>query len=225
MAMSSERRLCDIASPAWLSELSPLDLNVTDEIWIDVGAHFGEKTLESALQKPGLRVYAFEPMPESAARIADCLPNYTVLPIAIAEHDGFAAFHVNAFEAASSLLPFNPLGLSQWKGGEVLKVVETRQVPTLRLDTFLNKAGIPRVDFLKIDAQGSDLAVVRSAGTRLRDIARIHLEVQTAPLPLYEGSAAKQAVVAYLQNAGFSLQSTQRQSHDQEENLVFARID
>jgi hypothetical protein len=31
------------------------------EVWFDVGAHLGEKTLSFAAQNPGARVYAFEP--------------------------------------------------------------------------------------------------------------------------------------------------------------------
>lgn len=225
MTASNDPRDVDVSARTFLSHLPPLDLSVTDEIWIDVGAHFGEKTLEAARLRPHLRVYAFEPMSESAARITGCLPNYTVLPMAVAEEDGWAGFHVNAFAAASSLLPFDPDGLRQWKGGEVLKVVETRQVRTIRLDSFLNGVGIAKVDFLKIDAQGHDLAVVRSAGKRLGDIRRIHLEVQTTATPLYRGSSDKQDIIRYLQDAGFQLQSSERQSQDQEENLVFARAD
>jgi len=78
---------------------------------------------------------------------------------------------------------------------------------------------------LKIDTQGMDLAVVKSAGSRLRDIAKITLEVDIKPAPLYAGAPSKDEVLAFLREAGFSLVSVEMQSHGQEENLTFIRKD
>jgi FkbM family methyltransferase len=192
-------------------------------VWIDVGAHLGEKTLSIARHNPNLRVYAFEPNLRVAVRLMGRLANYVVLPIAIAEHDGSAPFYVNRCEAASSLLPLVPEGLTRWVGGEDLSVEDTLNVPTLRLETFLNRAGISKVAYLKIDAQGADLAVIRSAGERLRDIERISLEVQTTVTPLYRNASTREDTIAFLAAAGFELISCEKQSHDQEENLTFER--
>jgi FkbM family methyltransferase len=195
-----------------------------EQIWIDVGAHLGERTFAAAEQSPAIRVFAFEPNLRVASKLMGRLPNYVVLPVAVAECDGSADFYLNTFDAASSLLPFVPEGLEQWIGGEVLKVEAAEQVPTMRLDTFLNQAGIRRVDYLKVDAQGADLAVIRSAGDRLRDIERISLEVQTTPIPLYSGASTREEVIRFLTDAGFVLDDTETQSHGQEENLTFRRI-
>ena len=193
------------------------------EVWIDVGAHLGEKTFHIAAERPGVRVYAFEPNLEVASQLMGRLPNYVVLPMAVAETDGSADFYVNEFEAASSLLPFHPPGLAKWIGGEVLKIAQAIPVPTIRLETFLNRTGIREVSYLKIDAQGADLAVIRSAGARLSSIRRISLEVQITDDPLYAGASDKDAVVSYLTNAGYVLVSAEQQSHGQEENLTFER--
>jgi len=93
----------------------------------------------------------------------------------------------------------------------------------MRLDTFLDGAGIGRVHYLKVDAQGSDLAVIRSACERLKDIDRISLEVQTTPFELYRGASRKDDVLAFLGGAGFELVEVEAQSFDQEENLTFVR--
>jgi FkbM family methyltransferase len=151
------------------------------------------------------------------------LANYVVLPLAVAEQNGSAAFHVNRYDGASSLLPFVPEGLARWIRGGELAVTETVTVPTMRLDTFLDGAGIGRVHYLKIDAQGTDLAVIRSAGERLRDIDRISLEVQTTPFELYRGASRKEDVLEFLAAAGFELVEVEAQSFDQEENLTFVR--
>jgi FkbM family methyltransferase len=194
-----------------------------DEIWLDVGAHHGEKTLAAARRNPALRVYAFEPNLVAASRLMGVLANYAVLPVAVAEQNGCAPFYLNSYEAASSLLPFVPEGLARWIGGGDLAVTATLTVPTMRLDTFLDGAGIRKVAYLKIDAQGADLAVIRSAGERLKDIDRISLEVQTTPFELYRGASHKDDVLRFLTSAGFRLVQTEAQSFDQEENLTFIR--
>jgi len=189
--------------------------------WIDVGAHHGETTLGYARHNPGLRIFAFEPNLSAAAKLMGRAPNYVVIPMAIADTDGHAEFHINAFDAASSLLKMDENVRRSWTGGEALREESTITVPTIRLDTFMTLLGISTVDFLKIDTQGADLDVLRSAGARLRDIAKITLEVDISPLRLYQGSASKDDILAFLRGAGFKLVSSESQSSKQEENLMF----
>jgi hypothetical protein len=107
----------------------------------------------------------------------------------------------------------------------VLHSSTTTRVPTLRLDTFLRWFGLNQIDFLKIDAQGADLAVVRSLGNHLRAVRKLELEVQVTPQELYAGSGTRAQVLAHLQQHGFKLCASAKQSHDQEENLSFERVD
>jgi|SRR5271165_846203 len=191
--------------------------------WIDVGAHHGEMTIGYARHNPGLTIYAIEPNLRAAVRMMGHSPNVIVIPMAIAEKDGSADFHINAFEQSSSLLPMNEQALQTWVGLEKLKVDSVVTVPTIRLDTFMDLMGINTVDFLKIDTQGTDLSVVRSAGSRLRDVAKITLEVEVAPTHLYSGAPSKDEVVRFLDEAGFALVGVESQTHGQEENLTFVR--
>ena len=191
--------------------------------WIDVGAHHGETTLGYANGNPGLTIYAFEPNLRAAVSLMRRAPNYVVIPMAVAERDGSAQLHINQDDQASSLLTMNENVRRSWTGGEALSVKRVVSVPTIRLDTFLNLAGIGQVDYLKIDTQGMDLGVLRSAGTRLRDILKITLEVDISPQRLYQGSASKEELAKFLHDAGFELVSSEKQSHGQEENLTFLR--
>eukprot|EP00440_Ansanella_granifera_P002225 gb/GFBE01002412.1/.p1 GENE.gb/GFBE01002412.1/~~gb/GFBE01002412.1/.p1 ORF type:complete len:109 (+),score=22.41 gb/GFBE01002412.1/:1-327(+) len=62
-----------------------------------------------------------------------------------------------------------------------------------------------RIFFLKVDTQGSDLAVVMSAGKMLRQIQHIQLEaVCDNATPTYIGAPNCSAVRLSLQEAGFS---------------------
>jgi FkbM family methyltransferase len=151
------------------------------------------------------------------------LPNYVVLPIAIASRDGSADLHLNAYEQSSSLLPADASGVKAWITEQEFRVVGSVTVPTMRLDTFLNGAGIRSVDYLKVDAQGLDLEVVKSAGDRLRDVAKVQLEATTASYRQYEGAPGKSAIIEYMESQGFRLAGEDFQSHGQEANLTFLR--
>lgn len=199
--------------------------NVLSKLWIDVGAHNGEKTLKYAQENPALIVYAFEPNFEVAARLIGLLPNFVMIPAAVAEQDGCSDFYINTFRAASSLFPFNSERLQIWTGGEQLTIERKVSVPTIRLDTFMDLMGISHVDYLKIDAQGADFSVVKSAGTRLPDIRKITLEVAVTASQLYVGASTKDEIVKFMEKSGFVLVDTEAQSYDQEENLTFIRVD
>jgi FkbM family methyltransferase len=197
--------------------------NGIEGTWIDVGAHQGETTLQCALLNPGLKIYALEPNLSAAAKLMGRASNYFVIPLAVAEQNGAADFYLNAIDVASSLLPFNESALRSWIGGDGMKVDSVITVPTIRLDTFMDLTEIGTVDFLKIDTQGADLAVVRSAGSRLKDIRKITLEADITPMRLYEGSPSRSEIVAYLEAEGFVLAAAETQSREQEENLTFVQ--
>ena len=192
-------------------------------VWIDVGAHEGETTFPLAAVDPSLLVYAFEPNLHAAARIMGRLRNYVVLPIAIAQSDGSAVLNLNAYEQSSSLLRADEAGLKRWVSEVEFKVVDAVTVPTMRLDTFLDGAGLRSVDFLKVDAQGLDLEVVKSAGDRIRDIKKVQLEATTSSYRQYEGAPEKALIVEFMESKGFRLTEEEVQSHGQEANLTFLR--
>lgn len=190
-------------------------------IWFDVGAYRCEHTYEYALFNPSLRVFAFEPNMHLAAKMFGALPNIIVVPMAVSESDGCAEFNITASPASSSLLPIDDDNARQWIGGGEIRVVNKTTVPTIRLDTFMNLAGIHAVDYLKIDAQGADLAVLKSSGNRLKDFRKIYLEVSVTPHPVYQGCASKKETVEFLGERGFELVAVETQSDGQEENLTF----
>jgi FkbM family methyltransferase len=192
-------------------------------VWIDVGAHEGETTFPYAAANPWLLVYAFEPNLRAASRVMGRLRNYVVLPFAISERDGSAELQLNAYEQSSSLLRPDPEGIKRWVTEQHFEVVGSVVVPTIRLDTFINAVGLKTIDYLKVDAQGLDLEVVRSAGDRLEDIAKVQLEVTTAAYQQYEGVPAKSVIVDFMESKGFRLTQEELQSHDQEANLTFIR--
>ena len=149
------------------------------------------------------------------------LANFVILPIAVSDADGMSDFFLNSEDATSSLLGFEPGALQSWEGIATLKTDSRIRVPTMRLDTFMTSMRLAQVDFLKIDTQGADFAVLKSAGECIRKIRRITLEVDISAVRLYRGSAGKQEIVQYLCERGFTLTAVERNSNGREENLTF----
>jgi FkbM family methyltransferase len=193
-----------------------------DKVWIDVGAHLGQGTLDAARENPGLLVFAFEPNWTLARQIMARAVNYVVLPMAVSDNDGFAEFFVNASDQSSSLVTMEAPGIAHWKDLD-LTVQSKVVVPTIRLDTFMKLSDLRTVDYLKVDAEGVDLRVVRSAGDRLRDIRQVKLEVDIAPDRLYSGAPSREEVITFMLNRGLKLIEAEIQSDGRQENLTFAR--
>jgi FkbM family methyltransferase len=191
-----------------------------DEIWIDVGAHLGQDTLDAAIKNPRLLVFAFEPNWALARQIMARAVNFVVLPMAVSDKDGTAEFFIRAEDTSSSLLPMEESGLEHWK--DIDATVQSQAiVPTIRLDTFLRVAGLRTVDYLKVDAEGLDLRVVESAAGRLKDIRKIKLEVDTNPHRLFQGAPGHDEVVSFFTANNFDLVKTEAQSGGRQENLTF----
>ena len=198
-----------------------MDWGALRGIWFDVGAYRCEHTYGYALHNPSLRVFAFEPNLHLAAKMFGALPNIHIVPMAVSDSDGSAEFNMTTLPYASSLLPVDDDNARQWKGTGDIRVIGKTTVPTIRLDTFMNLAEIETVDYLKIDAQGADLAVLKSLGNRLKDTRKIHLEASVTPYPVYHGCPSKKEIVEFLEERGFALVAVESQSDGQEENLTF----
>jgi FkbM family methyltransferase len=198
-----------------------LEESNSQRVWLDVGAHRGELTLPWAKRYRHLTVYAFEPNVPIAAQLIDLCSNFVVIAAAVAEQNTIAPFFLTKDPNASSLLSIDSEARATWIGGETLEVVGQRVVPTIRLDAFLDRMHIDRVNLLKVDAQGSDLAVVASAGNRIKDIDTVVLEVTTTARQVYRGAPDKPSVMSYMEQRGFELVHVTTQTHNQEQNLTF----
>src|SRR5207248_2510884 len=79
----------------------------------------------------------------------------------------------------------------------------TSEIPVARLATWAHQAGVDRVDFIKLDTQGSELDILQGAGFLLDDCLGLQLEVMFSPL--YEGQPLFADVDTYLRSRGFVL--------------------
>ena len=160
---------------------------------LDVGANIGEFSALFAGRE--VRVIAFEPDPfvRSILSANLCTPNIEIREEALSNEDGPAELTMASVTADSSLL-----------SGELGQ--PTVPVITVRLDRLLENEGIERVELLKMDAEGFEPEVLEGLGERIRDVARLVIDVG----PERHGQSSSDAVTKILLGAGFEVSHPSR---------------
>lgn len=159
-----------------------------NRIVIDVGASYGlfsnfiaDRSVNS---KAGdsIQVFALEPIPQVANKIR-ARSNLKIINAAILSSEliplsGTRLLRVMQNSELSSFMELNAqLDRELWKSHES-SLVEVSQIPVkcMTLEQVIRENSIGKVDFLKIDTQGTDLGVLLSAGKEISKIMSCVLE-------------------------------------------------
>jgi len=151
-------------------------LCATASVTVDIGAHVGLYSLLAAHANPKGHVYAFEPMPNSFARLctnigANKLHNVTALDCAVGDCTGERPFFYTPTDIPCSA------SLSR----EFMESADTlshMNVSVIRLDEFGKQRRVGRIDVLKVDTESTEPDVLRGAREILqRDRPAIICEV------------------------------------------------
>jgi FkbM family methyltransferase len=163
-----------------------------DAVMYDIGAHIGFHALPAA--RMGAQVIAFEPDPESAARLREHVErNALGSKLRIVEASVWS--ETRASIAFRRGLPRSQGGVGEGDHHPVLANGETIAVPACTLDEFVASGG-PVPDIIKIDVEGAESEVLKGAAGILREQApALLVEVHTA--------SACAAVSEILTSAGY----------------------
>lgn len=180
----------------WLRQLK-IDLVV------DVGANEGQFVGWMRERGYNGRIISFEPQ---AAAFASCSrrwggdPHWIGVEKALGEEAGEMDLHVAGNSVSSSLLPMLDSHVAALPESAI---VMTERIQLGRLDIELGKLmnGSSRI-FLKIDAQGFELPVLRGASGQLDNVALIEIELSL--VPLYDGQELLPTVWSVLGSLGFT---------------------
>jgi len=161
-------------------------------IVLDIGAHVGHFTiLAASTVGAGGEVYAFEPAPSNYQRLRENLrlnafaAHVEAVPIAVSDRLGTAGFFDDGRTGGTEYSMFSS---RHGKHGVAFSA------PTEPLDHFAEKHGLPSVDFIKIDTEGAELAVLCGADNILRKNPHILLLIELHPWVV-----APEAVCAHLE--------------------------
>ncbi len=132
-------------------------------------------------------VTGFEPQEAQAARLNAVAGPHRYLPYFLGS-GGPADFHVTRWPGCSSLFEPDPAVIDLFYGIEAshpdgnFHVVATQTVQTIRLDEV---AECPKPDYVKLDTQGSEVAILSSGREKLADA--VVVESETMFIPVYRG--------------------------------------
>jgi FkbM family methyltransferase len=170
---------------------------------LDVGANVGQYAMRLRQGGWAGRIVSFEPLPTarlSLEQAAAVDPRWEVAPpLALGASDGTVTLNVSAESDMSSTLPFRPemadlLDSAAYTG--------TVTVPLGRLDgIFDHHVGHDDRVLLKIDTQGTELAVLEGASGILDRVRGIQLELSI--VPVYEGECRYLDMISTLNELGF----------------------
>jgi FkbM family methyltransferase len=169
---------------------------------VDVGANHGYFTvLAGTLVGAKGRVEAFEPNPAVAAALARVLRRNGLdgrIPVhqaALSDREGWAEFFVSVSPVNDGLSSL--LAASDALEHGVIRADHTIRVPTQTFDAFAERAGLGRVDLLKVDVEGAEAMVLRGMERTLaqrpprRIVCETTLESGAAKLLLARGYTAR----------------------------------
>ncbi|GGD31773.1 FkbM family methyltransferase [Aureimonas glaciei] len=145
------------------------------DVILDIGANTGVYALAAQAVNPAARIFAFEPVPRIAQRLAaNAALNGASIAVVIAgasDQTGHATiFEPDAEHAYSASLTREMLGAAP-------QMLESK-VPVTRIDAFAVAHGLRRVDLVKIDAERHEPEVLAGFGDRLaRDRPSLLVEV------------------------------------------------
>jgi FkbM family methyltransferase len=164
---------------AWVLKETCLDRDYEREMrlgpdWtvVDVGAAMGDFTVHAARQCPRGTVYAFEPLPESFARLEEHVrmngvTNVKASAEAIAAEKGTLALYT-----VTGLT-----GQHRTAGDASAASTAAIRVPALTLGEAFDRHGIARCDLLKIDCEGAEFEILLGLPQEVfARVARIVLE-------------------------------------------------
>lgn len=162
---------------------------------IDAGAHIGLATLYFKKLYPAARVIAIEPHPENIKLLEqnifeNQLDDVMVVPAALDIQEGNTAFYADA----SGRHWFSTAGFTEGSWNKQQQS-QSLMVPTLPLSNFLQEP----VDFLKMDIEGAEQAVLNTARERLPQIKHLMIE-------FHPGQQSLVKLVELLEQQGFRVQ-------------------
>jgi FkbM family methyltransferase len=136
-------------------------------VLLDVGANNGAYSRLLHKLAPTARIIAFEPHPSTFAVLnglmAD-LPSVSVINQAVSDKSGRLMLYDFRFSDGSTQASLTENAVRLYSD----EIVE-HSVDCNTIDGFMAESGIARIDFLKIDTEGHDLAVLKGARNALRN--------------------------------------------------------
>lgn len=171
--------------------------------FVDIGAHFGSfSLLASKLVGRKGTVISIDPTPSTFRLLQDNLQNY-------ASHQNFRLFNMALYDKAGTA-SFYDFGLrksayNSMLGSRDLTIQNSDEykieIVTETLDNLIGKENVKAIDFIKIDAESSELAILNGAKETIKKFSpRIAVEIGDTGL---NSAPSSIKVITFLKELGY----------------------
>jgi FkbM family methyltransferase len=172
-------------------------------VLVDVGARWGATERWQPINDVA-EIIGFEPDQAECERLnASRPPNVRFLPVGLSDAAGEVDLFVTSEPACSSIYPPIRQLYETYLGLGIITPVRTTRMQCRRLGDVLPEYVSAPVAALKLDTQGSELAILRGATKALERCCLIDIEVEFNPI--YSGQALFCDVDRFLRDQGFVL--------------------
>lgn len=183
----------------WINRVySPPDFEIgKDDIVVDIGAHIGVFSVFAATSSTAGKVFALEPFPPNYELLQknislNCLRNVVSIRKAIAGEPGKRRLFVSPVNTGAHSLQPGYLGL------------ESIEVEAISLRDLIDEHRIDKIDYLKIDCEGSEYEILLNCPEDLlKKCRRISLEYHDI-----HSNVGPESLSAFLSKQGFSVRIT-----------------
>lgn len=134
------------------------------DVILDIGAHIGlQSVMMSKFAGRTGRVFSFEPTPDTFSilketiRLNHLTDQISLVNKAVSYEKGQTSFNSSTAGVSNSIVNYDPTS----KHSKIT-------VDVISVDLFVKEAGLSKVDFIKIDAEGVEFDVLRGAGETIR---------------------------------------------------------
>jgi FkbM family methyltransferase len=177
----------------------------SDPVIVEAGAHIGVDTVELAREWPKAKIYAFEPVPavydQLVSKTRD-LANVTPLKLALGDKNGSSEIYVSGGQSdgsSSLLVPKEHLKVHPDDTFD-----DKISIEVITLDSWRKASGLQKIDFLWLDLQGLELAVLKCGPDTLKNVHVIYTEVSL--IENYAEGALYPELRSWLEGNGFRVQ-------------------
>lgn len=174
-------------------------------ILVDVGARDGFNA-EWENFTDGARIYCFEPDIEECTRLnADAPSHVTYIPTALGSEPGEGLIYETRLPYSSGLYESRMDFFSRLLNRDNAEVFGHTSVQLDTLDQALAREGVSSVDFIKLDAEGAELDILKGGKNILSGSTLLGILTEYRFHPEINGSAPFWMMDQFLQEEGFRL--------------------
>ena len=127
-----------------------------------------------------------------------------VYPYALGAATGSVVLNVSIRPGSTSTLQPNEVLLERFSKdhfSEMRHITRQVRVPSITLQDFMERSGLDHLDLIKLDTQGNELDILKSAGPYLGAVSVVMVEVEM--IPLYKEQPLFHDVAKFMADNGF----------------------